>query len=211
MIDVLIVDDHEAVRRGMRSLIAIHADLRVVGEAANASQALLLARASQPNVALLDIRMPDRSGIDIIRELRAAAPACRVIVLSSFDDDEYVEQALQRGAQGYLTKGASQDVLIGAIRAAHHGERVLSPNVMSRVVARFTEFSQEHARRQLGLSDDDMGMLRMLIDGASNITIAARTFMSEATVKRKLQDIFRKLGVTTRAQAAAEAVRRNLM
>lgn len=211
MIDVLIVDDHEAVRRGMRSLIAIHADLRVVGEAANALQALLLARASQPNVALLDIRMPDRSGIDIIRELRAAAPACRVIVLSSFDDDEYVEQALQRGAQGYLTKGASQDVLIGAIRAAHHGERVLSPNVMSRVVARFTEFSQEHARRQLGLSDDDMGMLRMLIDGASNITIAARTFMSEATVKRKLQDIFRKLGVTTRAQAAAEAVRRNLM
>jgi DNA-binding NarL/FixJ family response regulator len=162
-------------------------------------------------VILLDIRMPGNTGLEAARALVRQTPQARILILSSFDDDEYVSQALQAGVHGYILKSASDETLAGAVRAAYRGERVLSPTVMSRVVEQFADLSRERAWRALGLTDDETRVLRLLAAGASNPKIAAELYLSETTVKRKLQDIFEKLGVTTRAQAAAEAARRGLV
>jgi DNA-binding NarL/FixJ family response regulator len=210
-IRVMVVDDHPIVRQGVRSLLSNHADLTLAGEADNAATALELAARIRPDVVLLDIRMPGTTGVEIVQRLCRQCPGAKVLMLTSFDDEEYVTPALQAGAHGYILKSASDEMLVGAVRAAHRGERVLSPTVMDRVVHEFTEYSRERALRQTGLSDDERRILQLLAAGASNPKIAAEMYLSETTVKRKLQDIFEKLGVATRAQAAAEAVRRGLV
>ncbi len=209
-IRVMVVDDHPVVRQGLRSLLSNYPDLILVGEAAGSSDALDLAERVAPDVILLDIRMPEASGVETARRLCRQCPAAKILMLTSFDDQEYVAGALQAGAHGYILKSASDEMLVSAVRAVYRGERVLSPSVMDRVVHEFTEYSRERAQRQAGLSDDERRILRMLAAGASNPKIAAEMYLSETTVKRKLQDIFEKLGVATRAQAAAEAVRRGL-
>jgi len=210
-IRVMVVDDHPVVRQGLRSLLSNYPDLILVGEAEGSPGALDLAERVAPDVILLDIRMPGTSGVETARLLCRQCPAAKILMLTSFDDQEYVAGALQAGAHGYLLKSASDEMLVSAVRAVYRGERVLSPTVMDRVVHEFTEYSRERAQRQTGLSDDERRILHMLAAGASNPKIAAEMYLSETTVKRKLQDIFEKLGVTTRAQAAAEAVRRGLV
>jgi len=210
-IRVMVVDDHPVVRQGLRSLLSNYPDLILVGEAEGSPGALDLAERVAPDVILLDIRMPGTSGVETARLLCRQCPAAKILMLTSFDDQEYVAGALQAGAHGYLLKSASDERLVSAVRAVYRGERVLSPTVMDRVVHEFTEYSRERAQRQTGLSDDERRILHMLAAGASNPKIAAEMYLSETTVKRKLQDIFEKLGVTTRAQAAAEAVRRGLV
>lgn len=211
MIRVLVVDDHPIVRQGVRSLLSNCADMQLVGEAENAARALELAGQTRPDVILLDIRMPGTNGIEAARALGRQNPEAKLLMLSSFDDDEYVAQALQAGVQGYVLKSASDETLASAVRAAYRGERVLSPPVMERLVQQFADLSREHALHQLGLTDEETRILRLLASGASNPRIASELYVSETSVKRKLQDIFEKLGVTTRAQAAAEAVRRGLV
>ena len=211
LIRVMIVDDHPIVRQGVRSLLSNCADMLLVGEAANAGQALALAGQARPDVILLDIRMPGNTGLEAARALVRQVPQAKILILSSFDDDEYVTQALQAGVHGYILKSASDETLAGAVRAAQRGERVLSPSVMGRVVEQFADLSRERTRRELGLTEDETRVLRLLAAGASNPKIAAELYLSETTIKRKLQDIFEKLGVTTRAQAAAEAARRGLV
>jgi len=210
-IRVMVVDDHPVVRQGLRSLLSNYPDLILVGEAEGSPGALDLAERVAPDVILLDIRMPGTSGVETARLLCRQCPAAKILMLTSFDDQEYVAGALQAGAHGYILKSASDERLVSAVRAVYRGERVLSPTVMDRVVHEFTEYSRERAQRQTGLSDDERRILHMLAAGASNPKIAAEMYLSETTVKRKLQDIFEKLGVTTRAQAAAEAVRRGLV
>jgi DNA-binding NarL/FixJ family response regulator len=211
LIRVMIVDDHPIVRQGVRSLLSNCADMALVGEAEDAGQALDLARQARPDVILLDIRMPGNTGLEAARALVRLAPPAKILILSSFDDDEYVTQALQAGVHGYILKSASDETLAGAVRAAYRGERVLSPSVMSRVVEQFADLSRERTRRELGLSEEETRVLRLLAAGASNPKIALELYLSETTVKRKVQDIFEKLGVATRAQAAAEAARRGLV
>jgi len=210
-IRVMVVDDHPIVRQGVRSLLSNYPDLTLVGEADSAAGALELAERVAPDVILLDIRMPGMSGVETAGRLCRQCPGAKVIMLTSFDDQEYVVGALQAGAHGYILKSASDETLVGAVRAVHRGERALSPPVMERVVHQFAEYSRERASRASGLSDDERRILRLLAAGASNPKIAAELYLSETTVKRKLQDIFEKLGVATRAQAAAEAVRRGLV
>lgn len=210
-IRVMVVDDHPVVRQGLRSLLSNYPDLILVGEAEGSPGALDLVERVAPDVILLDIRMPGTSGVETARLLCRQCPAAKILMLTSFDDQEYVAGALQAGAHGYILKSASDERLVSAVRAVYRGERVLSPTVMDRVVHEFTEYSRERAQRQTGLSDDERRILHMLAAGASNPKIAAEMYLSETTVKRKLQDIFEKLGVTTRAQAAAEAVRRGLV
>ena len=210
-IRVMVVDDHPVVRQGLRSLLSNYPDLILVGEAEGSPGALDLAERVAPDVILLDIRMPGTSGVETARLLCRQCPAAKILMLTSFDDQEYVAGALQAGAHGYILKSASDEMLVSAVHAVYRGERVLSPTVMDRVVHEFTEYSRERAQRQTGLSDDERRILHMLAAGASNPKIAAEMYLSETTVKRKLQDIFEKLGVTTRAQAAAEAVRRGLV
>jgi len=208
-IRVMVVDDHPIVRQGLRSLLSNYAEFRIVGEADSASSALEQVDALAPDVILLDIRMPDETGVDIIRRLRQAAPQAKVLMLSSFDDDEYVTGALRAGAHGYVLKKISDETLVSAIRAVHFGERVLSPPVMERVIRHYVD--EVHEAAAVGLTEDERRILRLLADGASNADIASGVYLSETTVKRKLQDIFEKLGVHSRAQAAAEAVRRKLI
>lgn len=210
-IRVLIVDDHPLVRQGVRSLLSNYADLSVVGEAADAASALRLAESAAPDVILLDIRMPGMGGVETARLLSRQHPAAKLLMLTSFEDEEYVAGALQAGAHGYLLKNISDETLAGAVRAVYRGERVLSPAVMDQVVQQFTEYSRERALHDAGLTDDEGRILSLLVAGASNPKIAAQLYLSETSVKRKLQDIFEKLGVSTRAQLAAEAVRRGLV
>ncbi len=208
-IRVMVVDDHPIVRQGVRSLLSNYADFEIVGEAESGSTALRQVGDLAPHVVLLDIRMPGVTGIDLVKQLRQIAPETKVLMLTSFDDSEYVTGALRAGAHGYVLKSVSDETLVSAIRAVYFGERVLSPQVMDQVIQHFTGETLEPA--VIGLTEDERRILRLLAGGASNAKIAADLYMGETTIKRKLQDIFEKMGVHSRAQAAAEAVRRGLI
>ncbi len=211
IIRVMVVDDHPIVRQGVRSLLSNCADMELVAEADMVSAALPLAESTRPDVILLDIRMPGLSGVDGVRAFFRVCPNAKILMLSSFDEEAYIDSAIQAGVHGYILKSASDETLASAVRAAYRGERVFSPVVMERVVQQAATYSLERTRRELGLTDDETRILSMLVAGASNPKIATELYISEATVKRKVQDIFEKLGVATRAQAAAEAVRRGLV
>ena len=210
-IRVMVVDDHPIVRQGVRSLLSNCADMTLVAESDSALAALETAGRVQPDVILLDIRMPGMTGVEAVRPFFRECPNAKILMLSSFDDEAYIDQAIEAGVHGYILKSASDETLVSAVRAAYRGERVLSPRVIDRLVEQVADYSRDRARREIGLSDDESRILRMLAAGASNPKIAAELYLSEATVKRKLQDIFEKLGAATRAQAAAEAVRRGLV
>jgi len=210
-IRVLIVDDHPIVRQGLRSLLSNYPDMTLVGEAGDAATAVEMASQLAPEVILLDIRMPGMTGVEAARLLSRQHPSAKILMLTSFDDEEYVTGALQAGAFGYILKSASDEMLAGAVRAAYRGERILSPEVMNRVVKQYAHYSRAQALREIGLTEDENNILRLLVSGASNPKIATELHISETSVKRKLQDVFEKLGVTTRAQAAAEAVRRGVV
>ena len=207
----MVVDDHPIVRQGVRSLLSNCGDMILVGESNSADGALEIARAAQPDVILLDIRMPGMTGVEAVRPLFRECPRAKILMLSSFDEEAYIDQAIQAGVHGYILKSASDETLVSAVRAAHRGERVLSPPVIDRLVEQVADFSRDRAQRETGLTDEESRILKQLAAGASNLKIAAELYVSEATVKRKLQDIFVKLGAATRAQAAAEAVRRGLV
>jgi DNA-binding NarL/FixJ family response regulator len=208
---VVVIDDHPVVRQGLRSLLSNYPDMTLVGEAGDAAAALDLVGRVLPDVILLDNRMPGETGVSVLPRLKQAAPNAKVLMLTSFDEDEYVTRALQSGAHGYLLKNASDEMLASAVRAVHRGERALSPPVLERVVQQFTESRQERALREAGLTAEERRILQLLAAGASNPKIAAQLYISETTVKRKLQEVFEKLGVSTRAEAAAVAVRRGLV
>lgn len=208
---MVVIDDHPVVRQGLRSLLSNYPDMTLVGEAGDAAAALDLVGRVLPDVILLDNRMPGETGVSVLPRLKQAAPNAKVLMLTSFDEDEYVTRALQSGAHGYLLKNASDEMLASAVRAVHRGERVFSPPVMERVVQQFTEARQERALREAGLTAEERRILQLLAAGASNPKIAAQLYISETTVKRKLQEVFEKLGVSTRAEAAAVAVRRGLV
>ncbi len=208
-IRVMVIDDHPVVRQGVRSLLSNYADFEVVGEADSGSSALERIGDLAPDVILLDIRMPGETGVEVVWRLRRAVPEARVLMLTSFDDEEYVAGALRAEAHGYVLKSVSDETLASAIRAVYRGERVLSPHVMDRVIQRYVD--KERGVVPAELSEEERRILRLLANGASNAKIAADLYLSETTVKRKLQEIFEKLDVHSRAQAAAEAVRRGLI
>jgi DNA-binding NarL/FixJ family response regulator len=210
-IRVLVVDDHPIVRQGLRSLLSNYADLLVVGEADQLRQAVETACHRQVDVVLLDIRLSGATGIEVARALRAEAPQARIIMLTSYDDDDYLIGALDAGACGYLLKSVSDESLVSAIRAVHRGERLISPTLLDRMVQQFADARRLQVRRESGLSDEDIRVLALIAAGAANEEIGAALNWSMASVKRKLQRIFEVMGVAGRAQAAAEAVRRGLV
>ncbi len=208
-IRIMVVDDHPLVRQGVRSLLSNYPDLEIVGEADNGLSALRYAADLMPQVILLDIRMPGETGIDLVRRIRLSAPTAKVLMLTSFDDREYVTGALRAGAHGYVLKSISDETLVNAIRAVYSGERVLGSQLLDQMIEIYTADALEP--QVVNLTEDERSIMRLLADGASNARIASDLYMSETTVKRKLQDVFEKLSVHSRAQAAAEVVRRHLI
>jgi DNA-binding NarL/FixJ family response regulator len=208
-IRVLLVDDQAMFRDGLRTLLSVRSNIAVVGEAANGQQAVARATELLPDVVLMDLRMPVLGGVEATRRLRAATPQIRVLVLTTFDDDEEVFDALRAGAVGYLLKDAPSDKLVEAITAAARGESFLQPSIASKVVA---EFSRWPMPPRVGgteggevLSERERVVLQQLARGKSNKEIGVALGLAEGTVKNHMTNILAKLGVLDRTQAALKA------
>ena len=208
-IKILLVDDQPLFREGLRTLLSVQADFEVVGEAGNGEEAIRLARSLLPSVVLMDLQMPVLDGVAATRRLSAEQPVCRVIVLTTFDDDEMVFDGLRAGAVGYLLKDAPSEKLAEAIRVAARGETFLQPSVAAKVVAEFARLSRKTAVIQdpliESLSDRELEILRLIAQGASNREIAGTLFLAEGTIKNHVTNILGKLEVRDRTQAALKA------
>jgi DNA-binding NarL/FixJ family response regulator len=209
-IRVLLVDDQALFREGLETLLSVHRDIQVVGQASNGQEAVEVAAKLQPDVVLMDVRMPILNGVRATRRLKKALPQCRVIVLTTFDDDEYVFDALRAGAVGYLLKDVASTRLVEAIRAAARGESILEPSVAAKVIAEFTRVSSMVPAAQMEqlvepLSERELEILGLIARGASNKEIADQLFIAEGTVKNHVTHILGKLGVRDRTRAALKA------
>ena len=206
-IRVVIVDDQALFREGLRTLLAAHPGLEVVGEAGDGDQAVRVAVDARADVALMDMKMPIADGVRATARLAVARPACKVVALTTFDDDEYVFEALRAGAVGYLLKDAPSERLVEAIRAAARGESFLQPSVAAKVVAELARLPKRAAAPgpEIELSSREREVLQLIARGASNKEIAVALFVAEGTVKNHVTSILTKLGVADRTQAALRA------
>ncbi len=208
-IRVLLVDDHEVVREGLRTFLSLQDGLEVVGEAADGEQAVLQAERLKPDVVLMDLVMPRLDGVGAMRELRRRLPAARVIVLTSFADDERLLPAIQAGAAGYLLKNVAPAELARAVRAAHAGQAMLDPGVAARLVEAIADPPGEAPPERLTAREREV--LALVADGLSNKRIAQRLGLSEKTVKTHVSHVLAKLGAADRTEAAVHAVRAGLI
>jgi len=206
-ITLLLVDDHPVVRKGTRELLETEPDLRVVGEASSGEEAILRARALNPHVILMDVSMPGMNGIDATRAIKAEQPGVGVLVLTSYDDDAYVFALLEAGAAGYLLKNASEDDLLGAVRAVAAGESALHPSVARKVLERFSAHTTPTPPED-DLSPRELEVLRVAATGRTNKEIARDLEISPRTVQVHLANIFSKLGVGSRTEAVLHGIRR---
>lgn len=208
-IKILLVDDQPLFREGLRTLLSVHLDFEVVGEAGNGEEAIKLARSLLPHVVLMDLQMPVLDGVAATRRLHEEQPDCRVIVLTTFDDDEMVFDGLRAGAVGYLLKDAPSEKLAEAIRVAARGETFLQPSVAAKVVAEFARLSRKTVATANSviepLSEREIEVLRLIAQGASNREIASALFLAEGTVKNHVTNILGKLEARDRTQAALKA------
>jgi DNA-binding NarL/FixJ family response regulator len=208
-IRVLLVDDQALFREGLRTLLSVHKGIEVVGEAANGEEALHCVKTLQPQVVLMDLRMPVLNGVETTRRLRSTDPRCHVIVLTTFDDDEEVFDALRSGAAGYLLKDVASEKLVEAIYATARGESFLQPSIAAKVVAEFNRLSPVRPAATPALieplSDREREVLQHLACGKSNKEIATALNLAEGTVKNHMTNILGKLGVLDRTQAALKA------
>lgn len=210
-IRVLIADDHPVFRYGLRSLLANDPKIEVVGEAKSASDLGTDMDRLHPDVLLLDIRMPGSTGIDVAQEMRRSHPETKVLILTAYDDDEYLMAALRAGVHGYLLKNSSHEVLSSAIRAVYSGQRLLAAEQVSKVLEQFEALAQKQAHEESGLTDVELKILEHLARGDSYEEMGAELYLSEPTIKRKIQGILTKMGANSRTQAVAEAIRRGLI
>jgi DNA-binding NarL/FixJ family response regulator len=209
-IRVLVADDQQLVREGLRVLLDLAPGIRVVGEASNGAEAVERARQIRPDVVLMDVRMPQLDGVAATRKVREMCPDVQVIILTTFDDDEYVFDGLRAGAVGYLLKDVPSEQLAEAIRAAARGEAFIQPSVTRKVVAEFTRLAErEHVRREQPLveplSARELEVLALLAEGLSNQEIANRLTIAPGTVKNHVSNVLSKLSVRDRTQAILRA------
>jgi two-component system, NarL family, response regulator DevR len=210
-IRVLVVDDHPVVRRGLRDLIATSGDLEVVGEAAGSSAALDQCKILMPDVILLDIRLKGHEGLDLVPQIRQLSPDSRVIMLTSYDDEQYLTRALANGAYGYLLKSTADMMLVDAIRQVYAGAKMVTPSLMNKVLDKFAALSKADAIYQSGLEPEEIQTLQLMAQGATNREIAEKLFLSERTIKRRVRDIMGKLELNSRAELVTEATRRGII
>jgi DNA-binding NarL/FixJ family response regulator len=213
-IKLVLADDHAVVRSGTRELLEQEPDLKIVGEASNGEEAVRLAQELQPDVLVIDVRMPKMSGVEATRRIKAESPDMKVLVLTAHDDDEYVFALLQAGANGYLLKTAEIEELVRAIRTVAAGQSALAPEVTGKVVAQFTsgkglpDVLTETQEDYDGLTERELGILELVGKGLSNKQIGKNLYISDRTVQAHLSNIFSKLGVNSRTEAVMYAVRK---
>ncbi|ADY25956.1 two component transcriptional regulator, LuxR family [Deinococcus proteolyticus MRP] len=207
-ITLLLADDHPVVRKGTRELLEAEADLRVLGEASSGAEVVALAAQLRPDIVLMDMSMPDMTGVEATRRIKAGQGRVSVLVLSSYDDDAYVFAALEAGAAGYLLKEASEDELLRAVRAVAAGESVLHPSIARKVMARFSAQAPAEMDLTEDLSPRELEVLRAAARGGSNKEIARALGISPRTVQVHLGNVFSKLNVGSRTEAVLAGIRR---
>ncbi len=200
-IRVFLLDDHEVVRRGLRELLEPEADLEVVGEAGTAAEALARIPALRPDVAVLDARLPDGSGIDVCREVRSRQPEVKALILTSFDDDDALFAAIMAGAAGYVLKDIHGNDLVDAIRRVNTGQSLLDPAVTGQVLERLRNGKPQDTRLA-SLSEQERRVLALIGEGLTNRQIAEQMFLAEKTIKNYVSSLLAKLGMERRTQAA---------
>jgi two-component system, NarL family, response regulator DevR len=200
-IRVFLVDDHEVVRRGLRDLMDAEEDLEVVGDAATAGMALAGIAATSPDVAVLDVRLPDGNGVEVCREVRARDPRIACLMLTSFSDDEALFDAIMAGAAGYLLKDIKCNDLVDAVRRVAGGDSLLDPSVTGKVLERLRKGDEEDPRLK-ALSDQERRILALIAEGLTNRQIAERMHLAEKTVKNYVSNLLAKLGMQRRTEAA---------
>ena len=212
---LLIVDDQPIIRRGLALMLAAESDVDVVGQASDGAEAIALAAELAPDIVLMDLQMPRTSSVVATREITAARPATRVVVLTTFDDDELVFEAIRAGAQAYLLKDASESEVLATIRAVHAGESRLSPRIARKVIEQFRSFTPPpppvHQRDDDGdeaLSSKEERILALLAEGLANKQIAATVYLAEGTVKNYVSRIMEKLHARSRVELAVRAAAR---
>lgn len=203
---VLIADDQDLVRAGFRAILGTEADIDVVGEARDGAEAVRLAGQLRPDVTLMDVQMPNVDGLEATRRIVGAIAGCRVVILTTFDRDDYLFEALRAGASGFLLKNASPEDLVEAVRVAARGDALLSPEVTRRVIERFTSAAPVvPAARPEELTEREYDVLVLLARGASNAEIADQLYLGETTVKTHVSRVLMKLGLRDRTQAVIYA------
>lgn len=204
---IFLVDDHEVVRRGVRDMLEAEADLEVVGEAGTVEEALHRVAATNPDVAVLDVRLPDGSGVELCREIRSRHPSIACLMLTSFDDDEALFEAILAGASGYVLKQVKGSDILEAVRAVGAGRSLLDPSLTSKVMERLRRGAAEDPRLA-GLSGQEQRILEFLAEGKTNRQIADEMFLAEKTVKNYVSNLLSKMGMSRRTEAAVYAARR---
>ena len=205
-IRVFLLDDHEVVRRGIRELLEAEGDIEVVGESGTADEAIRRIPALRPDVAILDARLPDGSGIDVCREIRSRDPHIKALILTSYDDDEALFAAIMAGASGYTLKQVKGNDLVDAVRRVAAGQSMLDPSVTAQVLDRVR--NGPHVAPELeGLTEQELKLLGLIAEGLTNRQISEKMFLAEKTVKNYASSMFAKLGLTSRTQAAIFAAK----
>jgi DNA-binding NarL/FixJ family response regulator len=203
---ILIVDDHPMFRKGLRALLASAPDFEVVGEATTGDEAIEMADKTLPDVILLDLQMPGKSGFDVARAIRASSPHIHILVVTLFQDDESIFAALRAGARGYILKDTNEEEMLHAIRAVAVGEAIFSPGVASRMIDFFASSRQELPQDIFSdLTTREREILELIARGESNASIAERLCLSLKTVRNNVSNIYSKLQVVDRAQAVIRA------
>ncbi|GAB4435371.1 MAG: response regulator transcription factor [Chloroflexi bacterium OHK40] len=207
MIQVVVADDHQVVRAGIRELLADEPDIQVVGEARDGREAVELALAERPDVVVMDITMPGLSGVEATRQIRAAAPEVRVLVLTAYQDDPYIYGLLDAGAASYILKTAEGQELVRAVRATAAGQAAIDPAVAPRLIARLTQPGPQPD----ALTERELEVLRLAARGQTNKQIGAALQISDRTVQNHLANIYAKLNVASRTEAVTVGLQRNLI
>jgi DNA-binding NarL/FixJ family response regulator len=212
-IKVLLADDHALFREGTRNLIEQEEDMQVVGEASDGAEAVSLVTELKPDVALVDIAMPTLNGIEATKQIKEKHPATAVLILTAYDNDQYIVALLEAGAAGYLLKNVSGKELISAIRSVHAGESVLHPVIARKVFGRLAggKIEPEKTPGEEELSEREIEVLKLAAGGMSNQDIADKLFLSRRTVQSHLSNIFRKMDVGSRTEAILQALRTGLV
>ena len=209
-IKILLADDHPVVREGLFAMLSREHDFEVVGEAKDGVEAVNKANELNPDVVLMDLRMPEMDGVEAMRQIRSTMPNVKFIILTTYSDDDYIFSGIEAGARAYLLKDAPRDELFKAIRAVHMGESLIQPVVASKLLDRFTELSRRTPSGE-ELSGRELEILQLMAKGAANKEISAQLNISQSTVKTHIANIFQKLGVNDRTEAVTQALKKGII